>query len=106
MSMFLAPRTGLGVGFYEMNCLIDLRCRLEAEGLNLCCQGARSEVWPSGRLRQFTNGRLGYVLAPTPPGDAFEEVDLFAPAQPCEIGSIEQQREAVLRFHGPRRQPG
>ncbi|MET8054643.1 hypothetical protein ABZU75_44430 [Streptosporangium sp. NPDC005286] len=88
-----------------LDCLLDLRRRLEAEGFNLCCQGARSDVWPSGQLRQFTNGRRGYVLAPRPPGDAFEEVDVFAPAQPCEIGSIEQQREAVMRFHGLHRQP-
>ena len=88
-----------------LDCLIDLRRRLEAEGLNLCCQGARSDVWPSGQLRQFTNGRLGYVLAPGPPGDVFEEVDVFAPAQPCEIVLIGQQREAVLRFHGLRQQP-
>jgi hypothetical protein len=88
-----------------LDCLIDLRRQLEAEGLNLCCQGARSDVWPSGQLRQFTNGRVGYVLAPRPPGDAHEEVDLFAPAQPHEIGSIEQQRKAVFRFHGLHRQP-
>ncbi len=88
-----------------LDCLIDLRRRLETEGLNLCCQGARSDVWPSGQLRQFTNGRIGYVLAPRPAGDALEEVDLFAPAQPHEIGSIEQQRQAVFRFHGLHRQP-
>jgi hypothetical protein len=82
-----------------LDCLIDLRRRLEAEELNLCCQGARADVWPSGQLRQFTNGRFGYVLASKPPGCAHEEVDLFAPAQPHEIASIEQQRETVFRFH-------
>ncbi|WP_218011022.1 hypothetical protein, partial [Herbidospora mongoliensis] len=81
-----------------LDCLIDLRRRLEAEGLNLCCQGARADVWPSGLLRQFTNGRFGYVLASKPPGNPPEEVDLFAPAQPHEIASIEQQREAVFRW--------
>jgi hypothetical protein len=83
-----------------LDCLVNLRRRLEAEDLNLCCQGARADVWPSGQLRQFTNGHLGYVLASKPPGGAHEEVDLFAPAQPHEIASIEQQRGAVFRFHG------
>ncbi|MEU7835873.1 hypothetical protein [Nonomuraea sp. NPDC049129] len=87
-------------------CLIDLRRRLEVEGLNLCCQGARADVWPSGQLRQFTNGRFGYVLASKLPGEALKEVDLFASAHPHEIASIEQQREAVFRFHGLRQQRG
>ncbi|MEO3875684.1 hypothetical protein ABGB18_43460 [Nonomuraea sp. B12E4] len=83
-----------------LDCLIGLRRRLEAEGLKLCCQGARADVWPSGQLRQFTNGRLGYVLAARAPGEAFEEADLFAPARPGEIVSILHQWEAVARFHG------
>jgi hypothetical protein len=86
-------------------CLIGIRRQLEAEGLNLCCQGARPDVWPSGQLRQFTNGRFGYVLT-TGPADAVpEEVDLFAPADAKEIGTVEQQRETVFRFHGLRQRP-
>ncbi|PWU59138.1 hypothetical protein DLE60_17985 [Micromonospora globispora] len=83
-------------------CLVDVRQQLEADGLNLCCQGARPDVWPSGQLRQFTNGRFGYVLPSPSVGKTPEEVDLFAPADVGEIGTVEEQRDAVLRFHGLR----
>jgi hypothetical protein len=36
------------------------------------------------------------------PTGAPEEVDLFAPADAKEVGTVEQQREMVLRFHGLR----
>jgi hypothetical protein len=45
-----------------LDCLVELRLGLEAEGSLPCCQGARPDVWPFGQLRQFTNGRNGYVL--------------------------------------------
>ncbi|WP_194833445.1 hypothetical protein [Nocardia sp. XZ_19_369] len=40
-----------------LSCLITVREYLEKQGLLLCCQGARPDVWPSGQLRQFENGR-------------------------------------------------
>lgn len=83
-------------------CLVGIRRQLEVDGLKLCCQGARRDVWPSGQLRQFTNGRFGYVLASAPVGEMLETVDLFAPADASEIGTVEEQREAVFRFHGLR----
>ncbi|TDC61606.1 hypothetical protein E1258_11050 [Micromonospora sp. KC207] len=83
-------------------CLVNVRQQLEADGLNLCCQGARPDVWPSGQLRQFTNGRFGYILASPSIGRAPETVDLFAPADVGEIGTVEEQRAAVFRFHGLR----
>ncbi|MEU5948563.1 hypothetical protein ABZ793_23800 [Micromonospora sp. NPDC047465] len=64
----------------------------------------RSIFWPSGLLGQFTNGRFGYVLASEPTCGALEEVDLFAPADAKEIGTVEQQRESALRFYGLRHQ--
>ncbi|MFG3702112.1 hypothetical protein ACGF5C_30075 [Micromonospora sp. NPDC047620] len=83
-------------------CLLGIRRRLEVDGFNLCCQGARPDVWPSGLLRQFSNGRFGYVLASGTTGGALEEVDLFAPADAKEIGTVEQQLESAFRFYGLR----
>src|SRR5690242_15135095 len=71
-----------------LDCLTDLRHALEARGKKLCCQGARINVWPSGQLRQFTNGASGYVLTKTStrtPDDPFEVVDLLDPAPPDQV---------------------
>jgi hypothetical protein len=82
-----------------LDCLIAVRERLEAQGRLLSCQGARADVWPSGQLRQFNNGRLAYVLDRGRRGAALEEVDIFAPAEPPNAVSLADQRDAVLAFH-------
>ncbi|MFE7798641.1 hypothetical protein [Nocardia sp. NPDC057440] len=43
-----------------LSCLLAVREYLEERGQLLCCQGARPDVWPSGMLRQFGNGRQAY----------------------------------------------
>src|SRR5262245_18819088 len=68
-----------------VDCLVDLRIRLEGHGLLLCCQGARVNVWPSGQLRQFADGRQGYVLTRRAPGQVHEIVDLLDPAPPSQV---------------------
>ena len=82
-----------------VDCLVDLRLRLEGHGLLLCCQGARVNVWPSGQLRQFADGRQGYVLTRRAPGQVHEIVDLLDPAPPAQVVSVEDQRRFVYEFH-------
>ena len=84
-------------------CLKGARLALEKEGLLICCQGSRPTVFPSGMGRQMSNGRLAYPLRRTPPLTDADLVDIFAPAQLAEVGTVESQRQAVLdffRFHG------
>lgn len=84
-------------------CLKGARLALEKEGLLICCQGSRPTVFPSGMGRQMSNGRLAYPLRRTPPLTDADLVDIFAPAQFAEVGTVESQRQAVLdffRFHG------
>jgi hypothetical protein len=80
-----------------LDCLMQIRERLEADGRLLCCQGARADVWPSGMLRQFSDGRQAYVLDREQPSLM---VDVFAPADPAQVVSISRQRDAVYAFHG------
>lgn len=80
-------------------CLSGLRLRLETDGLLLCCQGARVNVWPSGQLRQFADGRQGYVLTRRAPGQVHEIVDLLDPAPAAQVVSVEDQRRFVYEFH-------
>jgi hypothetical protein len=79
-------------------CLKDVRLALEEEGLLICCQGARPTVFPSGMGRQMSNGRLAYPLRRTPPLTDADLVDIFAPAQFVEVGTVASQRQAVLDF--------
>lgn len=81
-------------------CLKGLRRHLEVEGLLVCCQGSRPTVFPSGMGRQMSNGRLAYPLRRDPPLTDADLVDIFAPAKLSEVGTVEDQRRAVMEFFG------
>ncbi|GAB3965468.1 hypothetical protein [Streptomyces sparsus] len=85
-----------------LDCLLQVRRQLEREGRLLCCQGARPHVHPSGQLRQFTNGREAYVLPPDAQDAAPATVDIFAPALPGDVASLQDQRMAVLSYWNAR----
>src|SRR5580658_4333223 len=82
-------------------CLIKVRLHLEGHGLLLCCQEARPNVFPSGLNRQMSNGRLAYPLRRMPPFTDNDLVDIFKPAEPSEVGTVEQQRDFVRSFPTP-----
>ncbi|MFF8996611.1 hypothetical protein ACF1GW_03195 [Streptomyces achromogenes] len=79
-------------------CLLIARTDLEKEGLLLCCQGARPDVFPSGMQQQMDNGRFATVLSRLA-GEG-EAVDIFDAADPSQVTSVEGQRVAVYRFFG------
>lgn len=55
-------------------------------------------VFPSGMGRQMSNGRLAYPLRRDPPLTDSDLVDIFAPAHCSEVGTVEDQRSAVIEF--------
>lgn len=57
-------------------------------------------VFPSGTGRQMSNGRLAYALRRDPPLTDGDLMDIFASAQFSEVGTVEDQRRAVMRFFG------
>lgn len=79
-----------------LDCLHQARRHLERDGRLLCCQGARSDVHPSGQLRQFTHGRQAYVHWPGPQSKSSEAVDIFAPAPPGDVVNLDDQRAAII----------
>ncbi|MDT0347642.1 hypothetical protein [Streptomyces litchfieldiae] len=79
--------------------LIDLRLALEAEGLLLCCQGARGDVTSSGMERQ-AGGRHVFPFSPDTREIRRDSVDIFAPAAPDEVVTVEEQRRAIFALHG------
>jgi hypothetical protein len=95
----LGPVTGGDM----MNALVEVRRRLEERGLRLCCQAARINVWPSGQLRQFTDGRQGYVLTDTRRSnfeEPFEVVDLLEPAPASQVVFLDEQEQFIRAFYG------
>ncbi|WP_177154283.1 hypothetical protein [Actinosynnema pretiosum] len=81
------------------SCMVNLRERLEQDGLLLCCQGSRPDVHPTGMDRQMGDGRHAHVLS----AEAVQQgltVDIFAPAEPRLVGTLVQQRDHVFAFYG------
>ncbi|MFF8283831.1 hypothetical protein ACF06W_14010 [Streptomyces albus] len=81
-------------------CLALAREDLEKEGLLLCCQGARKDITISGMQAQMSDGLYAYVFDPQTRTVSKEEVCIFDPAPLSEVGTVEQQRQAVYALHG------
>lgn len=82
--------------------LAAARRELEAHGVQLACNGARREVYPSGMQRQATQGRRAYVLT-SPPNAARlpPTVDIFAVAPESSVlATVDEQREWFNRWRG------
>jgi hypothetical protein len=73
--------------------LLDLRTRLERDGVQLLCQGARRDVWPSAMARQMGKGLKAYVCELGKPGT--ELVEIFEVAPPSACVTVAEQR----RYH-------
>jgi hypothetical protein len=87
----------------RFHALLDVRRQLEPLGLQLCCNGARLDVWPSGMVGQMSGGRNAYLRPVGRAPDGRDLVDVFDPA-PCDrVGTVEAQRAALDRWIGRRR---
>lgn len=88
-----------GNGYYAddpedfFSALLDLRKRLERDGVQLLCQGARREVWPSAMARQMGKGLKAYVCELGMPGT--ELVEIFEAASRSDCVTVTEQR----RYH-------
>ncbi|MFF5309413.1 hypothetical protein [Streptomyces massasporeus] len=81
-----------------LECLKSARRDLEDMGLLLCCQGARLNVFPSGMSRQMTEGRLAYSFQSGKALSDDDLVDIFAPADCSEVGTLEDQLAAMRKL--------
>lgn len=73
-------------------CMCQLRARLDREGIRLCCNGARPDVWPSGMARDMGGGLRAYVLELGRRASIDDLVDIFDAAPIEDIASVEEQR--------------
>jgi hypothetical protein len=87
------------VGADLFSALETVRRRLEAEGMLVCCQGARPDVFPSGMARQMGGGRRAYQLRRERRVGPADLVDVFEPADRAEVVTVDEQYAAVQRFY-------
>lgn len=73
------------------DCLTNLRRELEPRGWQLLCQGARTDVYPSGLSRDTGRGRRAYVLVKGQRPQPGTSVPIFDVAQPTQVGSVADQ---------------
>jgi len=80
--------------------LETIRLQLEPSGVLICCQGARADVYPSGMARQMGGGRRAYRLRAGKRSTRDDLVDIFDPAEPDEVVTVQEQLETVERLRG------
>jgi len=73
-------------------CLCRIRVPLDHEGVRLCCNGARRDVWPSGMARDMGGGFRAYVLEIGRRASREDLVDIFDPAPIESIATVDEQR--------------
>lgn len=75
------------------------RRELETQGVQLACNGARLDVWPSGMPRQVGYGRRAYVLTMPSTAARPSTVDIFEPApKSAVLATVDEQREWFRRY--------
>jgi hypothetical protein len=84
-------------GADRFRALLDVRRELEPLGLQLCCNGARLDVWPSGMSGQMSGGRRAYLRPGGRAPGKNDLVDIFDPAPRDRVGTVEAQRAALRR---------
>jgi hypothetical protein len=73
--------------------LQDVRRRLEASGWTIAVQGARVDTYPSGMVRDMLGARRVYVLQMGRHVAREHLVDIFAEADPQQVGTVDEQIE-------------
>lgn len=73
-------------------CLSRLRTQLDKDGIRLCCNGARLNVWPSGMARDMGGGLKAYVLQIGRRASLADLVDIFDAAPVEAIATVDEQR--------------
>ncbi len=88
-----------GLDLFES--LTSLRLQLEADGLALCVEGARADVFPSGMSRQMTGGRKAYRIVRGRRSGPDDLVDVFDPTCcDCVVG-VDEQLASVRSLREP-----
>jgi hypothetical protein len=92
LSFSSARRAWTATGTDVFEALMNLRLDLEAEGVRLCCNGARRNAWASGMQRDMGRGRFVHLLEKGTTGRPPQVRTLDA--APCgEIVTVQEQKD-------------
>ena len=72
--------------------LIAIRNALALDGWRIAVQGSRRDSWASGMIRDTIGAERVYILEFGRPMRRQDLVPIFAPADPVDIGTPEEQR--------------
>lgn len=91
----------VGMGDDCFEALIEARRHLESQGILVCVEGARKDVWPSGMARSMGAGRKAYRMTMGKQALQSDLVDIFAEAPtPASIAEQEAYRHAWFESLG------
>lgn len=79
-------------------CLVSIRRSLDKNGLSICCQGARKDVWASGMARDMGAGLRAYVLKEGREASVEDLVDIFDPAPAELIATVAAQKRYAEKW--------
>ena len=79
------------IGFDLFDALNKVRFFLEKKGFLLLCAGSMPNVFPSGMLRNRTNGRISYLHKYRKKPTINDTIDIFQPVEKNVVGTIEEQ---------------
>ena len=98
LALELGDRRYAVTGLDLFDSLTSLRGALEAEGILICIEGARADVYPSGMSRQMGGGRRAYRHVPGRRPDRSDLVDIFDATCCSGVVSVDDQLASVRRL--------
>lgn len=95
-----------GVGFQErefssgdlFDALMLLRIELERMNVQLLCNGARRDVFPSGMCRDMGHGGSAYIMKLGRPALPTDLVDIFDYSEDPSLGSVSEQQDFYRKW--------
>lgn len=72
--------------------LENFRLKLEQEHIQVVCNGAREDVYPSGMCRDMGSGSRAYILKPNQRPTLKDLVNIFDAAEPSQVTSVAAQQ--------------
>ncbi len=87
------------IGYDLFDAFNKVRLFLEKKGFLLLCAGSMPNVYPSGMLRDRTNGRMAYLHTYEKKLTIDDTIDIFKQVDQHVVGTIEEQSVFMSNFH-------